>query len=397
MQGGIKLPCFKCKVDAWQMLWAIRALKYETKNPLWSYIASKQLNDGLTLEYLFKSRPTEDILSKNCNKLDEFYKKIIIQWSKIKSNELPSTKEQINNECIWLNSKIATNKIPLTMVRYIPNGIKYIRDLFNTANEFKELITINNQYKANLTFLDYFKIRQTIPYNWKQILRGETHEDKSTDILYKKLRRVNTMKSRDLYWTILQSHHDLNKKPAGQIQWEARYELTDEEMKNYYAIPYLTMRSTEVQSLQFKILHRIFNCNAWLYKIKINDNPNCRFCTEIETIPHFFFACKFTKQFWNAFINWWNRQLVVEVDKLFEKDIVLGVPIIHHGEKLLNCCILLAKSMIAENKSMNKQPDLYKYLYKLKNFLNVEKCINIKNSTLDDFNTNWKDILDNLG
>jgi hypothetical protein len=198
------------------------------------------------------------------------------------------------------------------------------------------------------------------------------------------------MKSRDLYWTILQSHHDLIKKPAGQIQWEARYELTDEEMKNYYAIPYLSMRSTEVQSLQFKILHRIFNCNAWLYKIKINDNPNCRFCTEIETIPHFFFA-------WNAFINWWNRQLVVEVDKLFEKDIVLGVPIIHHGEKLLNCCILLAKSMIAENKSMNKQPDLYKYLYKLKSFLNVEKCINIKNSTLDYFNTNWKDILDNLG
>jgi hypothetical protein len=360
-QGGIKLPCFKCKVDAWRMIWAIRALKYETKRPLWAHIASQQLTNGLTLEYLFKSRPTEEILRLNCNKLDNFYKKIIVQWTKIKSNETLTTKDQINNECIWLNSKIAVKNVSLNMVSNITLGIRVIKDLITVEKEFKDLNDINRQYNASLSFLDYFNIRQTIPFNWKRILRGETKEDKSTDIQYNKLRRVGTMKSRDLYWTILQSHHDLNKKPAGQIQWESRYNLSEDDMRNYYTIPYLSIRSTQVQSLQFKILHRIFNCNYWLHKIKIKDNPTCRFCTELETISHFFFACEFTKQFWNAFINWWNRQLVIEVDILYEKDIVLGVPITIHGEKLLNCCILLAKNMIAENKSFNKQPDMYIY------------------------------------
>jgi hypothetical protein len=39
--GGLKLPCFKTKIDAWKMIWVIRCLKYEAINPLWVHLVSE--------------------------------------------------------------------------------------------------------------------------------------------------------------------------------------------------------------------------------------------------------------------------------------------------------------------------------------------------------------------
>jgi acetone carboxylase gamma subunit len=65
------------------MLWAIRALKFEKQDPLWISIVNAHLPEGLTLQYLLKSRPTSKILDKYCPNLPTFYKDIVLNWRKI--------------------------------------------------------------------------------------------------------------------------------------------------------------------------------------------------------------------------------------------------------------------------------------------------------------------------
>ena len=108
--GGIKLPCVRTKIEAWKLMWAIRCLKYESLNPLWSQLVSEYLPDGLTLESLLKSRPSAECLTRECCDLPVFYGDIIHSWVKIKNMWKIKTKEQVKQEYLWLNSFISVNK-----------------------------------------------------------------------------------------------------------------------------------------------------------------------------------------------------------------------------------------------------------------------------------------------
>ena len=62
--------------------------------------------------------------------------------------------------------------------------------------------------------------------------------------------------------------------------------------------------------------------------------------------------------------------------------------------KILNCCILIAKSMILKKKALNQQPDLYTFLCDLKEYLGIESSLAIKNNTFDTLVDDWGEILD---
>jgi hypothetical protein len=83
-EGGLKSPCFKCKLDAWKSKWAIRCLKITEDKPLWVYLIDYTLPKELTFKYLLTARPTEACLTKYCRELSNFYKEIILTWSKLK-------------------------------------------------------------------------------------------------------------------------------------------------------------------------------------------------------------------------------------------------------------------------------------------------------------------------
>jgi hypothetical protein len=165
-------------------------------------------------------------------------------------------------------------------------------------------------------------------------------------------------------------------------------------MQQIYKLPYRSTKRTYLQTIQFKILHKIINCNFWLNKIKIKDTPKCRFCIEDETIEHYFFGCETTKSFWKVFQTWWNQFTLDEIDIIFEKDIILGYIRDTDIYKVLNCCILIAKSTIYQQKSYDKPPDIYKFHCELKEFLEIESLIALNNNCLSAFNKEWGDILE---
>jgi DNA-directed RNA polymerase subunit M/transcription elongation factor TFIIS len=253
---------------------------------------------------------------------------------------------------------------------------------------------INTKYNANWTFLDTLGMRLNIPHDWKQTLSGEINEDKTDLITYMKLKRYQTLKTKNLYKLLIEREHDCDSKTNAQIYWQNRYQLNDEKMKEFYLLPYIVTRSTTIQSMQFKILHKIINCNYWLNKIKIKDTSQCRFCNNIETIEHYFYACPITKQFWTALLGWWNVNTDTNITQLIEKDVILGYLYADGNNIALNCCILIGKSMIYKSKSNNKQPDIYSFHYDLKTYIEIERYVQTRDNKLDTLTDIWGQILE---
>ncbi len=67
--------------------------------------------------------------------------------------------------------------------------------------------------------------------------------------------------------------------------------------KRIFNLPFSTTRDTNIQSFQFRIIHKIIPCNKWLHTIKINNNAVCNFCDEDDDMLFFFINCKKLKNF----------------------------------------------------------------------------------------------------
>ena len=392
-KGGIKYPCIECKLKSWKMLWATRALRLEEAKPLWISIVNSLLPHGLTLPYLLKTRTTSKMLDNYCPNLPAFYKNVILNWRKVSNEIKTNNKEKVMNECIWLNDKITVNKKPLYCTNSLCNGLLKIKDLLTSDGKFLSHEDLNRKFGTSLTFLDLLRIRMTLPHEWKNILLDPDPETTTEDLLYNKLQRLRTLKTKDLYILTLENEHDCTSHTNSQIYWQTKYKIDDETMKQVYTLPYRVSRLTTLQSLQYKILNKILNCNHWLHRIKIKELPKCRFCPEDETIEHFFFGCEITKDFWYGFLTWWNALGNDEPKILEEKDILMGYNIPNKKEMLINQCILIGKKMIYDQKNYrNKQPDLYKFHCDLKDIVEIDRQICIKNCRLSDFENYWGEI-----
>ena len=75
--------------------------------------------------------------------------------------------------------------------------------------------------------------------------------------------------------------------------------------KNIFLNPVKVSNESQMQSFQFKILHRIIAYNHWLHTMKVKDWPNWIFCKENDDVIHFFATCKRVTDFWRSFENWW--------------------------------------------------------------------------------------------
>ena len=392
--GGIKYPCLDCKIKSWKTLWAIRALKTEHLKPLWTRIVDKLLPTGISLTYLFKCKPNKKFLDTYCPDLPIFYKDIILNWSEINKDIKFKTKESIKQEPLWLNYNIIAGREPMYNPHAASHKILYIADVLNANEDFASNLELNTKYHTNLTFLDTLKIRLTIPHEWKQILLGKTEEIKTDELLHKKLHNYKKLKTNDIYWTLLEKNHECQKITTTQAYWQEKYNLDIDDFKYFLLLPYKSTRRTTLQALQYKIIYKIINCNYWLHKITIIDSPKCRFCTQQETVEHFFYGCKITKEFWYAFQTWWNINTCQNINIIYEYDVVLGYKRDKEENKVFNCCILIAKHMIYNNKNTNTQPDIYKFHCALKDFITIEKYIATNQNSLDSMKDDWGDLME---
>ena len=190
-------------------------------------------------------------LQNYCPNLPHFYSKLIINWVNIKCKDV-TTKEQIKNESLWLNNLITSNGKSLYSPRLIRNKLLYINDICKRDGSYKDISQLNTEFNVNINFLEYLRIRQCIPYPWKQILNNAKVEDKTTDIHFNKMKRYNTLKCKTIYWLSLPNKHDISSLPNSHKYWMDKYKL--DNISNYLTAAFTCIRITSIQALKYKII-----------------------------------------------------------------------------------------------------------------------------------------------
>lgn len=67
-----------------------------------------------------------------------------------------------------------------------------------------------------------------------------------------------------------------------------QYHFEYEDWNFFYSMPFKVTRDSNLQWLQYRILHRILPINKYLETLKLKDNDLCDFCkNETETIAFF--------------------------------------------------------------------------------------------------------------
>ena len=133
--------------------------------------------------------------------------------------------------------------------------------------------------------------------------------------------------------------------------------------QNIFLRPFEVCRSTKLQTLQYRILHRIVPCNRWQHTIKIKDSPDCTVCKETDTINHFFFQCTDVQQLWQRLTKWWKDITNCPEFSLSEPEIMFGVEGKTKRHNALNFIIILLKKYINDTKLTNQPSSFITFLF----------------------------------
>jgi hypothetical protein len=390
--GGLKMVDFESKVKSLKISWLNRILSPNKGN--WKKI----------IEYFYKSHDLEFIFScklpKPPNGLPLFYNDMHSHWLKIHNVE-PFSNKHILNEIIWNNKFITINRMPYLWENWKRAGIMYIRDIVKDNNDFLSHNEIQQKYDLQCNFLSVLQVRQSIPLIWRNEITS-TSGNVNVNIIKGCVLHVNNditplhiMSSKNVYWVFIEK---FKRVPTCVQSWNEHYNINLDTWKIIFKIPFICTRETKLQTFQYRLLHRIIQCNKWLFQLRIVNSGKCNYCEQEDTLLHFFMDCNKVDRFWHAFFPWWNiandgKQNIFQTT---EMNILFGYTELGEIYPVLNFCLLLAKFYIYTKRLYgNNRLDLYEYLVILKNKLTIEKLICENEGKPEKFKK-WEIIFNNL-
>ena len=372
--GGLKMPNIFLKAKSWKLMWLKRALLHPDRN--WVKILDGILNTMKFVHIIQSNLLQRAAPVKN---LPKFYQDIISSLATLESPEAESAHD-IQNQQIWFDRYITIEKKPIFWKVWYQKGIIYIRDLLDDNANFLTQDQLKFRYDLNCNFLDVLKIRQSIPYPWRNMIRQAPTKAQNIPqlLLHDKSNATSqaivSLKSKDIYWLLYRAQNKSLGVPASHDKWSEALDLAldTEEWNTVHKIPFRATHETYIQSFQYKVLHRIIPCNHWLYKLKIVISPNCKTCGTDDTLIHYFMDYERVQNFWNSFDTWWytltNTRLVID-----PAIVIFGIPENTLDAQVLNFCLVMAKLHIYKTKQTcdDKHVTLYDYLRFLKSKLDL--------------------------
>ena len=114
-------------------------------------------------------------------------------------------------------------------------------------------------------------------------------------------------------------------------------------------------------------------------------------------MEHYFYDCAYLSTFWNSLRRWWLSNLECSFN-IKAIDVLFGICNAFNDTMIdiINYCILNAKSYITNCKKNNNEPNLFDYLFFIKNKLEIEilyhKLQNNERDVIEKWNTLYEAI-----
>jgi hypothetical protein len=339
--GGLKAPVFECQAKALKLSYVKRIFSKDCKP--WRDCFQSCIKQ-IKLEDIFRSRC---VLNENLmSQMPKFYKQLILAWAQIQAKYIPNSAIDVASEFIWFNPYILIDHNPVFNKKWYDKGIKRIKDILGNNNELLKDEDLKNKYGIEFSFLEYFGLRQAIPYQWKQILR-ENNNVETLNTNHSAVEIYTNSSTKKMYWELLNHPQEIIQ----QIKWLELFQLENSKWQTICVLPFKCTYETRLQSFQFSILYKFVPYKKKLHLMGLVESYNCDYCTEIDSIMHRFVECPVVKAFWGNFVRWWQRATRITIT-LTAETILLG----HHTVNWysLNNSILVAKYYIHVQKCSNK-------------------------------------------
>ena len=98
--------------------------------------------------------------------------------------------------------------------------------------------------------------------------------------------------------------------PIGDRRWEYQYTIDHSIWPSIFTALFKVYRAICLQSFQYRILHRIRPCNAWLYVREAVKPNHCQYiyCTNnnLDVINHYLVTCLPVGRYRESFVTWRN-------------------------------------------------------------------------------------------
>ena len=262
-----------------------------------------------------------------------------------------------------------------------------VNDIINTEkNNFIEIEVLNQTKGCNIPYLAFYSLKSAIPKSWLSKIKNEDIIEFKPSLASNCLKNISVLRNSSIYKSNIVQ---IAQNPTSQNKWVEYYPyLESAPWKTIYRIPYRVVKDTYTQSVQYKILHRIFNCNYKLFLWKIKPSPVCDLCNQCDTLEHFFYTCTIVKSFWDSICKWLYSCTGIKIDlKLLE--ILLGIT--QEGELFycLNYLIITGKVYIKNCRQNNRPICFLNFLIYLKSKLEIERIIFLKNQQQDIFSKRY--------
>ena len=289
-QGGLNAPNFNQYYIANQLQYLVKWIN-PTHNT-WTHIEQSY----------FKKLNLSDLPSMNNTlKKQDSFKNLTISttltawWKALKLTN--SSTSPSKDTPLWNNPDFHMNNTPLHFRTWEQKGITHLHHLFNNNNflTYKQLIEKHNLDSSNTSSFQYLQIKSIIKS--KINIRNNTL---NTPVLLQNIKSITKMNKliSKLYKLIKtdNSLHIPHEKWNEDLHTSLTHENWTEICKNIYTMT----PNTNLQLIQYKIIHRTHITQYKKHKMGLADTDTCSQCTMgvTDTYLHALWECTPIQAFW---------------------------------------------------------------------------------------------------
>ena len=185
-------------------------------------------------------------------------------------------------------------------------GINLVKHFVKDNGVLYQRCEFQDKYNISIDAMKNNKITSVIQAKLNGLSKIEPC---SYDVPKQCLKDLSKIKSQHVYNYYI-SRIGLN--PSSQNKWVEYYPfLKKANWSQIYSLPLKIVKDSYLISFQFKIIHRIFNCNYKLFVWKIKESPQCPICQYTDNLEYYFYYCESSKFFWVQVEAWLKEKLLV--------------------------------------------------------------------------------------
>lgn len=165
-----------------------------------------------------------------------------------------------------------------------------------------------------------------------------------------------------------------NREESWAREFEQYPQQNHPDWNLVFVTPHKTSQETKLQSFAYKLVYRLTPCNRHLHTLKIKTSDQCSFCTDVDSISHFFITCHTVKKFWSDLAGWCSAHFDLNLTHLSELEVLLRVTRRIASLRIINWLLICAKFFIQKRKLYhNANISLIGFLAELRLKIGTEK------------------------